>query len=97
MGKVTGAVEQTSTQQLQEKIKINAVSVNSTTKTVKLSVSNIGDTDVTISGAYVLTQGGTSVCSSSSSVDSQRRNSRCHYKQLFSHIGNDIHRKGCYI
>lgn len=65
MGKVTGAVEQTSTQQLQEKIKINAVSVNSTTKTVKLSVSNIGDTDVTISGAYVLTQGGTSVCSSS--------------------------------
>jgi archaellum component FlaF (FlaF/FlaG flagellin family) len=68
MGKVTGAVEQTSTQQLQEKIKINAVSVNSTTKTVKLSVSNIGDTDVTISGAYVLTQGGTSVCSSSSSV-----------------------------
>ena len=68
MGKVTGAVEQTSTQQMQEKIKINAVSVNSTTKTVKLSVSNIGDTDVTISGAYVLTQGGTSVCSSSSSV-----------------------------
>jgi flagellin-like protein len=66
MGKVTGTVEQTSTQQLQEKIKINAVSVSGTT--VTLSVSNIGDTDVTISGAYVLTQGGTSVCSSSPST-----------------------------
>jgi flagellin-like protein len=68
MGKVTGAVEQTSMQQLQEKIKINAVSVNSTTETVTLSVSNIGDTDVTISGAYVLTQGGTSFCSISPSA-----------------------------
>ena len=66
MGKVTGAVEQTSTQQLQEKIKINAVSISDTT--VKLSISNIGDMDVTISGAYVLTQGGTSVCSSSPST-----------------------------
>jgi len=66
MGKVTGTVEQTSTQQLQEKIKINAISVSSTS--VTLSVANIGDTDVTISAAYVLTQGGTSVCSSTSSV-----------------------------
>jgi flagellin-like protein len=66
MGKVTGTVEQTSTQHLQEKIKINAISVSNTD--VTLSVANIGDTDVTISGAYVLTQGGTSVCSLSLST-----------------------------
>jgi len=66
MGKVAGTVEQTSTQQLQEKIKINAISVSNTS--VTLSVANIGDTDVTISAAYVLTQGGTSVCNSTSSV-----------------------------
>jgi flagellin-like protein len=70
MGKVTGTVEQTSTQQLQEKIKINAISLSSTSgsTSVTLSVANIGDTDVTISAAYVLTQGGISVCSSTSSV-----------------------------
>jgi flagellin-like protein len=61
MGKVTGTVEQTSTQQLQEKIKINAVSVSGTT--VTLSVSNIGDTDVVISALYILTANGTTVCS----------------------------------
>ena len=60
MGKVTGTVEQTATQQLQERIKINAVQVSDTT--VTLSVANIGDVDVTISAAYVLFQNGTMVC-----------------------------------
>ena len=60
MGKVTGTVEQTSTQQLQERIKINAVKVDGTDVTI--SVANIGDVDVTISAAYVLFQNGTTVC-----------------------------------
>jgi len=63
MGKVTGTVEQTSAAQLQERIKINAVSVSD--NTVTLSVANIGEVDVQISGVYVLTANGTSVCGQS--------------------------------
>jgi len=69
MGKVTGTVEQTSTAQLQERIKINAVSVSDgTTPSVQLSVANIGEVDVQISGVYVLTANGTLVCGQSSTT-----------------------------
>jgi len=60
MGKVTGTVEQTSAAQLQERIKINAVSVSG--GSVTLSVANIGDVEVEISAVYVLTADGTSIC-----------------------------------
>jgi len=60
MGKVTGTIEQTSTAQLQEKIKINAVRMSGTT--VTLSVANIGDVVVKVTAAYVLYQNGTAVC-----------------------------------
>jgi flagellin-like protein len=59
MGKVTGTVEQTSTQQLQEKIKINAVTV--TSSGITISVANIGNVNVTLAGAYILFQNGTVV------------------------------------
>jgi flagellin-like protein len=60
IGRTTSTAE---TGQLQERIKINAVSVTGTTaKTVTASVANIGDLDVSITAAYVLTSNGTTVC-----------------------------------
>ena len=61
IGRTTSTAE---TGQLQDRIKINAVSVTDTTaaKTVTASVANIGDLDVSITAAYVLTSNGTTVC-----------------------------------
>jgi len=63
MGKVTGTAEQTSTAQLQERIKINAVKVSGTTVTP--SVANVGDAVVNVTAAYVLYQNGSAVCGGS--------------------------------
>jgi len=60
MGRVTGTVEQTSMEQLQERIKINAVNVSD--DTVTIYVTNIGEVNTVISAGYILTEGGTAVC-----------------------------------
>jgi len=57
IGRTTSAAEAS---QLQERIKINAVEYSS--GTVTISVANIGDVQVTITAAYVLTEGGTQTC-----------------------------------
>ena len=57
IGRTTSTAE---TGQLQERIKINAVSVSDSD--VAASVANIGDLDVSITAAYVLTSNGTTVC-----------------------------------
>jgi flagellin-like protein len=57
IGRTTSTAE---TGQLQERIKINAVSVSGSDVTA--SVANIGDLDVSITAAYVLTSNGTTVC-----------------------------------
>lgn len=62
MGRVTGTVEQQTAEQMQERIKINAVTTG--TGSVTISVANIGEVDVTISGAYILNENRTAVCSS---------------------------------
>ena len=53
---------QSSSEQLQERVKIDAVEYNGTA--VKIYVTNIGETDVTIVSAYVLDPDGTVVASS---------------------------------
>ena len=59
IGRTTSAAEAS---QLQERIKINAVSYDSNTNSVTISVANIGDVQVNITAAYVLTEGGTQTC-----------------------------------
>jgi flagellin-like protein len=60
IGRSTGAAESA---QVQERIKINAVTVSTTTSgtTVTVSVANIGDVKVNISAIYLLYQNGTRV------------------------------------
>ena len=61
IGRTTSTAEAS---QLQERIKINAVQVQqqSGAYNVSISVANIGDVQVTITAAYVLTEGGTQQC-----------------------------------
>ena len=63
---VTGYIGRTTTaaeaSQLQERIKINAVGYDSGNQKVTISVANIGDVQVNITAAYVLTEGGTQTC-----------------------------------
>jgi len=68
IGRTTSATE---TPQLQEKIKINAVTV--TSSDIKISVANIGNVNVTLAGAYILFQNGTVVsgCQSSLTINLQ--------------------------
>jgi len=56
IGRTTSATEAS---QLQERIKINAVTV--TSSGVAISVANIGNVNVTLAGAYILFQNGTVV------------------------------------
>ena len=58
IGRTTSATEAS---QLQERIKINAVTV--TSSGVTISVANIGNVNVTLAGAYILFQNGTVVSS----------------------------------
>jgi len=65
---VTGYIGRTATAaeapQLQERIKINAVQAAAGEDVdVIVSVMNIGDVKVNITAAYILTEGGTQVCS----------------------------------
>ncbi|QOJ78904.1 flagellar biosynthesis protein FlaG [Infirmifilum lucidum] len=53
--------QQASAQQLQEKIKIEAVSYSADTNTLSVYVRNIGDISVTIASAYVLNPSGTAI------------------------------------
>jgi len=68
IGRTTSATE---TPQLQEKIKINAVTV--TSNSVSISVANIGNVNVTLAGAYILFQNGTVVnnCRNSLTINLQ--------------------------
>ncbi|MEM1908609.1 MAG: archaellin/type IV pilin N-terminal domain-containing protein [Thermofilaceae archaeon] len=59
MGRVTSQAE-AQAPQLQERIKIDAVKVE--TNQVTIYVTNIGDVEVKIASAYVLTENKTSVC-----------------------------------
>ncbi|MEM2246332.1 MAG: archaellin/type IV pilin N-terminal domain-containing protein [Thermofilum sp.] len=52
-------------EQLKERIKIDAVSYDTTTGTVSIYVSNIGEVDTSIISAYVLTENFTAVCDGS--------------------------------
>ncbi|MEM0493763.1 MAG: archaellin/type IV pilin N-terminal domain-containing protein [Thermofilum sp.] len=54
--------------QLRERIKIDAVSYNTTTNTVSIYVSNIGEVDTSIISAYVLTESFTAVCGGGAAV-----------------------------
>ena len=60
MGRVTSQAE-AQAPQLQERIKIDAVKVE-TDNQVTIYVTNIGDVEVKIASAYVLTENKTSVC-----------------------------------
>jgi len=63
MGRVTSQAE-AGAPQLQERIKIDAVSVAAANNQATIYVTNIGDTAVTISGAYILKEDRTALCSS---------------------------------
>ena len=68
IGRTTSTAE---TGQLQERIKINAVTV--TSSDITISVANIGNVNVTLAGAYILFQNGTVVngCRSSLTINLQ--------------------------
>ena len=67
IGRTTSAAE---APQLQERIKINAVQAAAgASAKVNVSVMNIGDVKVNITAAYILTEGGTLVCSNTTFSD----------------------------